>query len=380
MTEVIKFDFNNNGNLTLDDISFGEPDIIDTPAPVTEVKPEVAAEVKSETEVEVKEKAVSVEAPTLDELEFTALDSTDEVAAEKETKTPAAEKPVVTSEIKLQAIASVLQAKLDRHNIEAGVDLTTLSEEELVDFEEALDNQIVDSKYNDFKSVDPNLKLISDYIENGGDPRKISKLFDEKESLTKIDIATEAGQIKMIKAYYEGVLGWSKDKVNSKIDRLSASANLEAEAEEVSQQYNEHVENKITQEADAQEKRQTAFVQREEKKKEIFESALKVSRIPAKTQADLKRVAFGEGVLPDGQTIKILDYQILKMQSDPDAFLKLAYFLANPEEYDKTILQYNKNTEVTTNLKKAFNFEPKPRAADTIKESKKENSKITFKF
>lgn len=364
--EENKLDFTNNGQLTLDDLDFGTPEIVE---PTT---PEVVAPVIDDTVTPAAEEVKDAEAPTLDDLNFDGEEG-EEVEEPKQKR--------LTKDLKLEAVKAVLKKKLERYEIEADADIDTMDEEALADFEEQLDQAVLDTKWNSIKGSDKNLDKLLSYIENGGDPTKIVGLFQEQKELAKIDITTEEGQAKLIKSYYKDVLGWSEEKVNNKVDRLAAAGQLNDEVQDVKDAYDTHFE----EEQERQLKIQEEKAQREqnilEQKRLMFEKTLTDSRIPKKLQDEYKQVAFGKGILKgSSEKIDILDYKILQLQNKPETFLKLVQFVSDPDAYDALVMTAKQNAIVTKETKKGFQFQKNDKQTDNVSLKNKENGKTQYSF
>lgn len=372
-----KMNFESQG-LTLDDISFDETETVDFTKPETpeveleEIKTVVEEEQpgkKKETKkVEKQEELPVVKPTTLEDLEDSLEDETD--AVKKEDK-----------DIYLQAAKGILQKKLDRYNISSSVNIDDLSEEELVEFEEELDKEILDSRYESLKQVDKNVKTILDYIEVGGDPKKIAKLFEEQQTISKIDTSTTQGKINLIKTYYSEVHGWDESKVIKKIERLQATNTLDDELSDVEESYNEYFERRVEEEQIKQQEEEQRKIAIENRRYQTFTENLQGLQIDKKLKKDMLDVAVGKGSL-NGNTIDILDYKIMEFQADPNKFIKLVHFLTSPDNYDDFIKQQKQNQTVIEQSKKGFSFQPKKVTPDNtqVKTSNKQDSKPKFNF
>jgi hypothetical protein len=180
--------------------------------------------------------------------------------------------------------------------------------------------------------------------------------------IDNIDITDAEGQTALIKSYLKNVKSLSEAEVTKRVDRLEAAGLLEEEAKDIQVEYNAHNETKVANELERQKAEALKIEQNENKKRIIFDKALKDNAVPLKLQNDLKKVAFAEGLLPDGSKIKIMDYKIMEMQTNPESFYKLSLFLADPGAYDAMIMQNTKNKEVTAEMKKGFNVEVKAKS------------------
>jgi hypothetical protein len=385
--EAVTLDFENSGRMTLDDISFGPPETIEEQKPVEVVEPQAPApEKKTEVapaapvEKEEEQQELEEQKPTLDDLTFGELEE-----EEEDDNAPAGEKKekVIDSDLKLAAIRAVINKKLERNNLEAEVDINDLTEEQLVDFEEEVDNTILEAKYSKVKAVDPRVETILNYLEDGGDPKKITSLFQQREVVDAIDISTKEGQASLIKSYYKNIKNLSEEEATKRLDKVTAADLLEEEAKDIKVEYDTYNDAKVAEELEKQKKEAVVRQQNETKKKIIFDKALKDNNVPMKLQDELKKVAFQEGILPSGEKIKIMDYKILQMQSEPESFYKLSMFLADPAGYEQMILQNAKNVSVTKEMKKGFNVETKIKSGvektQTV-DSTKEKTKVKFNF
>lgn len=389
MENEITLDFKNNGGITLDDISFGPPETIQETVPEKEV---VAAEIPApapalvaqQQEVvidapkEGEEKKKEGEVETKIKLEDISFD--DKAQEDSDPELEQEDTVEIDDNLKLAAIRAIISKKLERHNLEAEVDISTLTEEQLVEFEEEVDETILEAKYSKIKSVDSKVATILDYIEAGGDPKKITSLFQERDIVDAIDISTPEGQTSLLRSYLKNIKGLSEEAIVSRIDKLSVAGLLEEEATDIKKEYDAHNENKVALELENQRQQAVIKEQNENRKKIVFDKALKDNNVPLKLQDELKKVAFQEGVLPNGEKIKILDYKILKMQSEPDSFYKLSMFLADPEGYDNMVIQNIKNNNVVKEMKKGFNVETKPKAGIEKTQSTERKTKVKFNF
>lgn len=362
--------------LTIDDLVFEHSEEIGTVTPVVDT-------LESSTPPEGSEEStnptvVTVEKPKFEDLDFG--DITDDNKDTEKDPEKTQEAPEITQDYTLTAIRAVLKQKMDRYGIDAeDADISKMTEEELVDFEENLDQAILENKWNNLKTVDKNVDKLVTFLENGGDPKDMISLFKEQDTLAKIDISTEDGQERMIRSYYSNILGWDSEKTNKKLERLAASGMLQEEAQDVEEAYNEHFEKKQEEITQAQQNKIKLQQQKEQQRKMIFEQSLNTSKIPKKLADEFRQTAFGKGVIKGtNEEITILDYKIKQMQTNPEMFLKLVQFATDPTAYDNLILQTKKNEEVTVGLKKQFQV---PTTAKPIENTQvKEPGKKTFKF
>lgn len=369
-------DVSKGKSLSIDDLVFEDTEVI-TSEPAASLPPVESAK-PEETTPGTEPVEVKVIPPTFDELEFeeSEADANSEPAVE-------GQKPVGKKEgrdLTVDAIKALLTQRMERYGIEAeDANIADMTEEELVAFEESLDEAILESRWNNVKTVDKNVEKLVSYIESGGDPKDIVALFKEQESLGKIDISTEDGQAKMVKDYYTKILGWDDEKSNRKLERLAATGTLEEEAQDVEESYNEHFEKKQQELLADQENRKNILIQRERQKKAIFEHSLESFKVPKKLADEYKQTAFGKGIIKGtNEEISILDYKIMQMQTNPEMFLKLVQFATDPKGYDAMIAQGKKNEDVVVGMKKGFQVPTSSKTSENV--PVKSQTKQKFKF
>lgn len=282
----------------------------------------------------------------------------------------------------VDGIRSVLQKKLERYNINTDeINLAEMDEEALASFEEELDDYIIDSRYNSVKQVDPNINKLLTFIENGGDPKALTKLFREQESIANIDTSTEQGKINQIKAYHKDVLKWDDDKISKKIDRLKVSDMLEDEFNDISEEFTKYYETKQEELVKTQEQEALKKTQLENSRKQAFSKQLESINIPSEQKNKIFNVAFGKAKYKGSDTVvDLFDHHIAVLKSDPEKFLKLAQYISDPELYDNIVLQNQKNTVVAQGLKKGFKEVTKKPVTGTSSSSSNTKTKVKFNF
>lgn len=312
---------------------------------------------KSKTKTEPSEDPKPIKLDSIEELEFEEdeEEEEEEEVEEKEVSTEKQTKKQKESDL-LAGVRSVLLKKMERYEIDTEeYDIANMTEEELVEFEESLDSHILSLKYDSIKRADPNLQKVLDFIENGGDPRAITKLFKEQESIMNIDASTEEGKIKKISSYYKDVLGWSEDKVAKKLDRLKMSELIDDEYEDIEGEYDRYFEERQEELLEIQRREAQVKKQREEARRSAFSEKLAELKIPNAKKAELLNTAFNQGIIKGtDQKISILDYKIAQMQADPEKFLRLVQFVNDPESYNQMILKEKENKIVEQGMAKGF--------------------------
>lgn len=358
--EEIKFDFEKT-QITLEDL--------DIPVQVTEEVKEPVKELElpnEEIEVEPIENETFKEVLTKD----VSLD---------EIETPGEEEVTTTDDPRIEAARALLQKKMERYGISSDTDVSSLTEEDIVEFEEKLDNAILESKYESVKSVNKNIKTILDYIENEGDPTKIAELFKRQEAIEKIDTSSEEGKLRFLADFYKEVQGWSEDKISRRLDKLKINDQVESEFEDLEEDYKKFYDKKIEEETSTQKAKQQEKEAKEMELQTLVLDKLKVNKnIDNKVKNDIFTTAFGKGTL-NGTVIPILDYKISELKQDPEKYLELAHFISDMEGYKKSILQNKKNEIVTKGLEKGSLFEKRVTPDNTAVKSKNiERPKFKF--
>lgn len=288
----------------------------------------------------------------------------------------------LSAEAELNGIRAAIATRMEKYGFDPNnpeYDLATMDEETLLRFSDSVDDAILDLRFQELKHQDSNLAKVLDFIENGGDPKAIAKIFREQDEVDKIDVSTEDGKAKKISSYYREVRGWSEDKVKNRIDRLKTQNGIEDEFEEINDEYNSYFESK----KEALVNSQREELERKEKirvaKMTKFQEAIVDYGLSPDLAKAVQSTAFGMGLLPDKTQMSILEHRILSMQNRPELNVKLAHFLTDPEAYDNYIIQKSKNKEVATNMKNGFRRVENRPASNNLKPAQK-GSAPTIKF
>lgn len=349
---------------TLEDLEdFGTPEAIGIPpVPVTPSDPVTTT---TEPVVEPVKKLTS-----LDELETeTNLDPVQTTAEQ---------------DLTLGAIKAVIKKKMEKYSMSVeGVDVEALNEEELADFNDMVDEAILEEKWNSVKSVNKNVDKLLTFLENKGNPEDLVTLFKKQQQLEKLDISTEKGQIDLLRTYYSEVLKLDDKKITDRIERLSASNLLEAEATDVEESYNNYIDGQQDAIIEAQQVKARSLERQMQQRKELFNQHLDKLELPKDLKQKYETTAFGTGKIKgSNEEIKILDYQILKLQSNPETFIKLVQFLSDPTEYDNMIKQGKENGKVVEGMKKGFSIPKRVESTDinTGQPAKTNFKKINLTF
>ena len=283
----------------------------------------------------------------------------------------------------VEGVRSVLFNKMKRHNINTEKhDLASMDEERLAEFEEELDEFLFESRYESLKQqVDPNLGKLWSYIENGGDPKQWKKLYEDRENIQNLDVSSETGKVKKIASYYKDVVGWDEDKITKKLDRIKNTNTIEEEFEDIEAEYSKYFDQE--QERLVTEQRQKELIQKQQEyeRRTVFSQKLEEKNLPKIVKDKILNVAFAQGRRSDSQIVNYLDHTISRMKENPETYIKLAHFLADPEAYDASVLQERSNKKVEDTLKKGFTQITKVTpSGEQQKETSRSSSKSPFKF
>lgn len=317
--------------------SFFETGIITETA---ETKKEVVTETKQETttpvSTEKKEEVVPVIELTED---FFKGELPIEVTEEGKIKT--VETPVTETLDK----DSVYKASIEYYKsigrlpedfeLEEGVVLDDDSYSQILDYKDEytynLIKQEVRAEYAD-KLGDNIIK----FLENGGDYTKFAELAKEQSAILELNIATDSGQKAIVSKYYKEILGWKDEKIEKHIDRLYNDGELQEEATDLKEKFDEYFNEEQKELVARQEKQRQNELKMLEKQKTNFSKVLTDKGLSQKDTAEYVQFVFEDGYkLPDGSLITPLDYEILKIQRNPEELSDLVQFLKDKEGYIK---------------------------------------------
>ena len=361
-----QIDLSKSAGLKAEDIQWGEPVVVDEIVqPILEIPKELIPEEKEE------EKAPEFELPkdvTFDDTEV----ETEEVKATTDLKA-----------LQEEAVRAILRKKIEKYNFDVeDEDLSKLSGTELVDFQEQLDDAIIEAKYNEVKTSDPIIEQLLTLRENGGNVDDLLSIIQEQRTLNTIDTTSDSGKLKVIEKYYKEIAKWSDDKVQRKLDQVSNTGGVEDEFDLVNDTYQEHFQQKQQEAVQKAEQENQKQQQLRVQKELAFEKELNNLKLSEGKKKELLQTAFGQGTIKGtGEKIDILDYKILQMQANPQMNIKLAMFINDPEAYDKMVAQNVSNKQVTEKLEKEFKFnQTQVKTPDTSVKEQNVKKKIEFKF
>lgn len=280
--------------------------------------------------------------------------------------------------LKVEASKAVLQYLAERKGIASEIDFETIkSEDDIADLVEAIEEYDEVSAIERIKSSNKEIKKVVEYLQAGGDTAKISKLLAEQEEILELDVTTEDGAKTLLKQYYKNVLGFDDEAITKRIKRFTDNGQLQEEAEDVKPLYDKNIESrqqKLVEETQKAAEKEKLVVQ---KRQQDFVKLLTENKVSRTVAQNYWNVAFGQRELEDGTRIGELDYKFQIMQRDPQSYLKLVEFMADPTLYDKKVLQTKSNAQVNEQHNKRINFNSNK--STEIEEPIKEN-KPKFKF
>jgi len=306
-------------------------------------------------DVEVDEEVVEEQEPSTEDKD--PFEENPEPVAKKpkavETKKAAKEETIT----KVDAGRAILQYLAERKGIADEIDFSTIkTEEDIADLVEAIDEFDQNQALENVKSVDKNIGKIIDYLQAGGDKNRISDLLIEQREVLELDVTTEEGAKSILKQYYKNVLGFDDDAINKRIKRFVDNGQLQEEAEDIKPLYDKNIESrqeKLVQEARKQQEREKIVLKQ---RQQDFVKLLQDNKVHKSVAQNYYQVAFGQRELQDGSRIGELDYKFQIMQRDPNHYLKLVEFMADPVLYDKRVLQNKANIQVNEQYNKRINF------------------------
>jgi hypothetical protein len=293
-----------------------------------------------------------------------------EVPVKKQLQKPKSKEDVA---LKVDAGKAILKYLAERKGIAEDIDFDSIkSEDDIADLVEAMEEFDEAHAFERIKSTNKDIKKVVEYLQSGGDGSKISKLLTEQEEFHDLDVTTEDGAKTILKQYYKNVLGFDDEAINKRIKRFVDNGQLQEEAEDVKPLYDKNIEQrqqKLIEEAQKQ-KEKEKFVLKQ--RQQDFLKLLNENKVSQAVAKNYWGVAFGQRELEDGTKIGELDYKFQVMQRDPQQYLKLVEFMADPNLYDKRVLQTKANQQVTEQHNKRINFNSNksPEVEEPVRENK----------
>jgi hypothetical protein len=257
------------------------------------------------------------------------------------------------------------------------VSFEDLDEEGIVDFVDQLASQLKESTYNNLRDSDNITRDLLDFKEKGGDPLDILELYKKQDDLEKMSIDSEQGQKQIIGKFLKETLNWSNEEVEDHIEILAASEKLEKEATRLKGKFDTHYESEKTAKFEKQSQIQKRELSILNEKRTKFQEVLQQNKINKKEVDNIQKLAFGQGRLPDGKIIDLIDYKIAQIQKDPSQYLDLVRFINNKEEFLSSKQQEIVNQTNNNSFKKALDIQTR-RKQEAIPSSEKTKQKFNF--
>ena len=213
-------------------------------------------------------------------------------------------------------------------------------------------------------------KAIFAHIKQGGNPDDVIDIFKEQKAIQAIDTKSVDGQKAIIEKYYSEVLNWKPEKVRKQIERIIVDDELETEAAEVEEKFNESYKERL---AEIQQQE----IQRKEdqkRKEQVFVSSITHSLasredLEATDKANIQKALFTfKNKLPDGTLVNDFYLKFAEIQSKPEEYIDLVDFVLNKDKYKKKL----ESKGATVEAKRHWNF---TRTGGSGKQVESNNSK-----
>lgn len=219
-------------------------------------------------------------------------------------------------------------------------------------------------------------KAIIAHIKQGGNPDDVIDIFKEQRSVQAIDTKSVDGQKAIIEKYYSEVLNWKPEKVRKQIERIIIDDELETEAAEVEEKFNESYKERL---AEIQEQ-EIARKEDQKRKEQVFVSSITQSLaaredLEQTDKANIQKALFNfKNKLPDGTLVNDFYLKFAEIQSKPEEYIDLVDFILNKDKYKKKI----ESKAATQEAKRVWNFSrtggsgklPIPQSNNSKKQSK----------
>lgn len=216
-------------------------------------------------------------------------------------------------------------------------------------------------------------KAIINFVKNGGNPDEVIDLFKEQKQIESFDINTEDGKKSTISKYYKDILNWKPERIERHIAGLIAKEELETEATEVHELYEQHTQEQL----EKINKEQEVYLQQQKQKEAIFEENISTTIKSRKDLTEREKKFLEQSILqrkhklPTGQTVSDFYVKFAEMQADPQQYVDFVNFVMNKENYLNKIKKDITNQAVD----KTFNFVKGNTAVSNKKGSSHDNVK-----
>lgn len=179
-------------------------------------------------------------------------------------------------------------------------------------------------------------KAIINHIKSGGNPDEIIDIFKEQKAIEAIDISDEGNQASLVEKYYSEVLGWSKARVDKHINRLKAEdGELEEEAKDIQDKYEDHYKQQLADVAKAQEEAQKEAYERQQKYiRTLTDTIENFEGFTDKEKRMVKdSVLKFNKKLDDGTEVNEFYLKFQELQKDPKEYVELIHYVMDKKAY-----------------------------------------------
>lgn len=316
---------------------------------------------------ETKEEIPEEEEET--EEEITEIEDLDELFEEKKKPVKKEKQPEAKSEEDIpdetedsaDQVNSVLKNTVD-YLVKQGI-WADWPERETAEIDEALYAEIA-AKQDEFRvtkmfselvdETGPYGKAIIEFVKDGGDPEQVIDIFKEQKKIENFSTESDEGKKALIHKYYKEVLNWKDERVSKHISTLVQNEDLEGEAQNLKELYEDYHEKELAKITRSQEQAKREQEAREVSfKKNITQAITERKDIPENTKKLLeKSILSYNNQLPNGQKVSDFYIRFAQMQNDPKEYVDFVLYVMDKENYLKKAKTEIKN-EVADNT---FNF------------------------
>ena len=223
-------------------------------------------------------------------------------------------------------------------------------------------------------------KAILKFISEGGDPEQILELFKEKQEAFNIDIEQTAGQKNVIKNYYSKI-GWSDEKITSKLKQWEIEGTLGTEAKDAK----EYLDGFYEQELNEIEQANKKYIEQQEAQENAFKQNInravtaRQDLTYQQKQILVDRLVTYDQKLPNGKVVNKFFIDFMNIQANPEKYVKLAEFVMDMERYEEKAAVKKNNVKVEEKFK-FISRSNKRSVSGYPKTEKTKNSKEKFTF
>lgn len=219
-------------------------------------------------------------------------------------------------------------------------------------------------------------KLV-EFVNAGGSPEEIVNLFQKEQKIKAIDTSSEYGKRQLLTKYYQEQLNWKPERIEKHLDRLIVDEALEEEVSDISEKYQEVLQQEQEELIAAQKQQQQLEQQKINQRKSLLEAELKERKFDSKKINEMKSYVFDDKYkLKTGELISEFDLEILKIQSNPKQLAEFISWMKDPESYIESKVTQKLNTKND----KTFKLIPEVSKKTTTQTEGSSKPKFNFKF